>query len=103
MELFQSFTDSVTRVPRADIPEFLGHKTTSAVIPNQRQSKNGRTFSYVRMNMSASYHQRKLYKGIQTPSIDAKTFPDTHISLKSVLEIWFISFRKIHCNVGHNG
>ena len=38
------------------------------------------------MGMSATNSQRKLYKVIVTPSMDAETFPDTHISPESVLQ-----------------
>ena len=38
------------------------------------------------MGMGASNHQRGLYKVIPTPSLDAETFPDTHISPESILQ-----------------
>ena len=38
------------------------------------------------MGLSAKNEQRKLYDIMPSPSLDAETFPDTHISPESVLQ-----------------
>ena len=38
------------------------------------------------MGLAAKNEQRKLYDIMPSPSLDAETFPDTHISPESVLQ-----------------